>query len=319
MKKNLRTIAIITLATLLLGACSSQENKAAAPLRIGWIDWPGHYPLRLAISKGFFQELGLEIEVIPYSTQAEVNAAVASGMVDGGTMVLNDTLLDDIAEVAQTIMITDNSDGADLVVSSTPIVTSADLIGKRIGTRRGSFGEFFVREMLAQKGISPTDVRFVNIDPEDVPSVLFSQIDVGHTYTNTKISSSSWQQVIFTSKDTPGLIVDVVAMRKNTLEARPDDIRHFVAAWFKAVTYWKQNPEESAKLIAEAIKVEPSTITQDGVKLFDLNDNLLAFRPGSDSISVYFTARKALKFLTDSGFVTNPVNINEALNPSFLK
>jgi NitT/TauT family transport system substrate-binding protein len=320
MKKLLRVFSAIILLSLVLSACSGTQARAKAPLRVGWSLWPGWYPLIIADQKGFFTEQGLEVDIVYYNTGAEVTAAVASGMVDVGFMVLNDMLLDHVADSAKAVMITDNSDGADQIVATSDIVSTGDMLHKRIGARRGSFGEFFVREMLIQKGISPSDVIFVDQTPETMPDALPNIVDMGHTFEPfTSEARAKGYRVIFTSAETPGLIVDVLASRNNIIEGRPEDIKAFINAWFEAVQYWQDNPEESNALIASATGQKPEDISNKGVKLFNHADNLNAFRPGSDTTSVYFTARKAMKFLIDSGLVAHPVDPNEALDASFLQ
>ncbi|MDD1427573.1 hypothetical protein MEO94_24530 [Dolichospermum sp. ST_sed9] len=44
---------------------------------------------------------------------------------------------------------------------------------------------------------------------------------------------------LFTSKQTPGLILDLVAFRGETIRDRPEDIRAFIRGWLQAVKYWE--------------------------------------------------------------------------------
>ena len=310
------------IAAVFLSACSNTSLQADVkpPLRIGWNLWAGYYPLVIAEQKGFFEEQGVDVELILYNTVDEETAALASGMVDGGTATLNDVLLDQIAANVKVVLITDNSDGGDQIVATADILSTEDILHKNIGAQRGSFSELFVREMLLQKGIQPSDVNLVNVDMEHVTDAMPDRISLGHTYEPyTSQALAKGYKVIFSSADTPGLIVDTIAFRRNIIDERPEDIRAFVVAWFEAVHYWEDHPEESNALIAEATGQPVENISLEGVKLFDLDANLNAFKPGTDTTSVYFTARKALKFLVDSGFVADPADINDVLDDSFLR
>lgn len=311
-----------TILSIFLAACSGPAAQAEVkiPLRVGWILWPGFYPLVIAEEKGFFEERGLDVELLLYDTSAEETAALASGMVDGGIVVLNDALLDKIAHNAKVVLITDNSDGGDQIVATSDITSAESIQFKNVGARRGSFGEFFLREMLSQRGIQPSDVTFVNVEPENVADAMPEYISLGHTYEPfTSEALAKGYKVIFSSADTPGLIVDMIAFRRTVIEERPEDVRAFVDAWFEAVQYWEEHPEESNALIAKATGQPVESISLEGVKLFDRADNLNAFKPGTDTTSIYFTARKALKYLVDSGFVAEPADINDVLDDSFLK
>lgn len=310
------------IATFFLNACVGAEPQADVkpPLRVGWVLWPGYYPLVIAEQKGFFEKHGIEVDLILYNTAGEKNAAVASGMVDGGTIALNDALMDAVAKNAKVVLITDNSNGGDQIVATSDITTTEDILHKNVGAKRGSFGEFLLREMLIQKGISSSDVTFINVDPESVPNAMPEFISLGFTYEpSTSEALAKGYKIIFSSADTPGLIVDSIAFHRRTIEERPEDIRAFVAAWFEAVQYWRDYPQESNALIAKELGQTPEEISLEGVKLFDLTANLNAFKPGTDTTSVYFTARKALKFLVDSGLVAEPVDVNDVLDDSFLR
>jgi NitT/TauT family transport system substrate-binding protein len=287
---------------------------------VGWVLWPGYYPLLIAEQKGFFQKHDLEVQLILYSTTGEETAAVTSGMLDGGTVALNDALLDAMAKNVKVVLITDNSDGGDQIVATQDVVTIEDVVQKNIGAKRGSFGEFLVREMLSQKGIPPSEVTFINVDPENVSGAIPQYISLGHTYEPfTAEALAKGYKVIFSSADTPGLLVNAIAFRRKAIEERPEDIKAFIAAWFEAVQYWQDHPEESNELIAKATGQETEDISLEGVKLFDLSANLNAFKPGTDTSSVYYTARKVSKFLLDSGFVAEPVDVNDVLDNSFLR
>ncbi len=321
-KRLLHFLSVFMIAAFLLSACSGvgAQPTAKTPLRVGWILWPGFYPLVIADQKGFFQKHGVEVDPIFYNLSGEETAALASGMLDGGIVALNDALLDDVAKNVKVVLITDNSDGGDQIVATADISTPADIVHKTIGVRRGSYAEFFVREMLSQKGVAPSDVSFISVDPENVSGAMPKYISLGHTYEPfTSQALAKGYKVIFSSADTPGLIVDTIAFRRKTIEDRPEDIKAFVAAWFDAVQYWRQHPDESNALIAKATGQKQEDISLTGVKLFDRAANLNAFKPGTDTSSVYYTARKALKFLIDSGFVAKPSDVNDVLDDSFLR
>jgi NitT/TauT family transport system substrate-binding protein len=320
-KRLLRVFSVFVLAALLLSACSgTQVTVKKTPLRVGWSLWPGWYPLVLADQKGFFKEHGLEIEIVYYNTTSEVTAAMASGMVDGGFMVLNSVLLDTVIEDAKVILITDNSDGADQIVTTADILSADDIRGKRIGVKKGTFGEFFVREMLDQKGILPAEVTFVDVSPEAVPGSIPDKIDLGHTYEPfTSEARAKGYQVIFSSAETPGLIVDIFAFRNHVIQERPEDVKAFIAAWFEALQYWQANPAESNAIIAKATGQKAGDISTEGIKLFDLAANLQAFRAGNDANSIYFTARKAQYFSISAGDISHAHKAEDALDASFLK
>jgi NitT/TauT family transport system substrate-binding protein len=306
--------------TGLLSACAKTPSAVKPPLRVAWSLWPGYYPMAIAVEKGFFEKHGVQVEPVFYSSYGEQAPALASGKIDGAAGVLNDMLLDRVAEKVQVVLIADNSDGSDQIVAAPGILSAADIRGKRIGTVKGTFGEFFAHAMLEQKGILPAEVTFVDVAPEAVPVAISNTIDLGHTYEPyTSQARAKGYTVIFSSAETPGLIVDVFAFRKSVLQERPADAKAFIAAWFEAVQYWQANPAEGNAIIAKATGQKVEEISVEGVKLFGLAANLKAFKAGNDTTSVYFTAQKAQQFLIFTGDISIPVKVEEILNASFLQ
>jgi NitT/TauT family transport system substrate-binding protein len=201
------------------------------------------------------------------------------------------------------------------------IKSVADLKGKRIGTKLGDFGELFVTKILETKGLSTQDVSLVNIEAEAIPAFLKSgEIQAGQTwepYVSQAVKSGA--KVLFTSKQTPGLIPDVIVFHGNVLRDRPQDVKAFIRAWFQAQDYWKANPEESKAIIAKTLNIKPETISIDGIQLSTLQDNLKAFTPGSTTESLYHTAKLYADFYTRTGGLSAAPDIQKLINPSFVQ
>jgi NitT/TauT family transport system substrate-binding protein len=322
-KRFLRLLSALAIASVLLTACSGTVNTTQQnqPLRVSWSLWPGYYPMVIADKKGLFEKHGVQVEPAFYNIYANQASDLSSGMIDGALMTLSDTLFDSISKDIKIVLVLDNSAGADQVVASSEIKSISDLSGKRIGVQSSTVsGVLLIREMLQANGISASDVTFVQVSPENVPASIPGTIDAGYTYepyTSSAIANGS--SVIFSSADAPGVIVDVLAFRKTVIEQRPEDVKAFIAAWFEAQQYWKDNPADGNAIIAEAIGLKPEEISSEGVTLFDLNANLKTFTQGTDNSSIYYTAEQELQFIINSGDITNPVDIKDLLDPSFLK
>jgi NitT/TauT family transport system substrate-binding protein len=201
------------------------------------------------------------------------------------------------------------------------IKSVADLKGKRIGTKLGDFGELFVTKILETKGLSTQDVSLVNIEAGAIPAFLKSgEIQAGQTwepYVSQAVKSGA--KVLFTSKQMPGLIADVIVFQGNVLRDRPQDVKAFIRAWFQAQNYWKANPEESKAIIAKTLNIKPETISIDGIQLSTLQDNLKAFTPGSTTESLYHTAKLYADFYTRTGGLNAAPDIQKLIDPSFVQ
>jgi NitT/TauT family transport system substrate-binding protein len=322
-KRLFRIFTTLLLSIVLLSACTgtNNANKTKGPLRVAWSLWPGYYPMIIAQEKGFFEKHGVQVEPVFYSLYNNQLPDLASSLVDGAVITLSDTMFDSISSSVKVVLVLDNSAGANQIIANSKISRPQDIRGKRIGVSRATVsGLLLVRQMLQSNGIDPSEVTLVEIPPEKVPNALQNTIDLGYTYDPfTSQAITQGGKVIFSSADAPGLIVDVLAMRKEIVEERPEDVKAFVAAWLEAVDYWKSNPAEGNALIAKATGLKPEEVSSAGADLFDLDANQKTFIPGTTFVSLYHTTQSELQFLVNAGDVTKPINVNELIDPTFIK
>jgi len=317
-------VGLLTLSACQGAAPPPATSAPRPPLRFAYDLWPGYYPVMIAQDQGYFKEANLTVEAIKPENTDEALGGFASGKYDFVAVSLADIInLTRTTPDLRFVFASDFSDGGDvaLVPADSAIKTVADLKGKRIGTNLGGFGEIFITAVLENNGLSSSDVTWVNVDASKVPEALKTgQLDLGHTW-EPYVTEAKGQGglALFSSHDTPGLVVDGIAVRGTVAQERPEDVRAFVQAWFKAVAFWKANPTEGAAAAARQLKIAPETISLDGIKLLTLEDNQALFKPGTTSESVYFTAQKNIDFFVKAGTLTAAPDVNKMVDPQFLK
>ncbi|MCI0726705.1 MAG: ABC transporter substrate-binding protein, partial [Chloroflexi bacterium] len=299
-----RFLPFVVLFALWSVACTAapQPTPAASaePLKVSWNLWPGTYPLVIGHERGLFEKHGVRVEPVFIGTSySTIISDFAAGKLDGASFVLGDLLTVAIETDVKAVMVTDTSDGADQVLATADIATPADLRGKSVGANFGTFSELFVRTMLEANGLTINDVNLVDMDGEAVLDGMSGTIQAGHTwepYTSQGIAQG--YHVIFSTADTPGLITNVLAFHTELIEERPEAVRAFVAAWFETIEWWQAHPAEGNAIIAEAAGLKPEEVSTEGVRFLDAADNLLAFAPGTDHTSAYFSAQSYLEFFS---------------------
>lgn len=313
-------VVVIFITSIVLAACGTPAAPSAnkTPLKVSWNLWVGFYPLIIADKNGLFEKHGVQVELVLMNGPQDTMVALSSHAVDGSTGVFTDLIPLANENELHAVMVTDSSDGGDQFVSAADAATVADLKGKRIGTQFGTFSELFVREMLNQNGLALGDVQLVNVPPEQLPGALGNTVDAGHTYEPfTSEAINNGYHVLFSSSDTPGLIVDVVAFRGSVVKERPEDIRAFVAAWAEALAWWQANPAEGNAIIAEATGQKMEDISTTGAHLYSLEDNKKAFdknQPGS----LYDITQKNIDFFSSTGGLSSAPDITQLIDASFL-
>jgi NitT/TauT family transport system substrate-binding protein len=315
-------LAIIIIVALLLVACGTAPAPTAArpPLKVAWALWPGWYPILIAQQQGFFSKHGVSVEPVLYDNYQAIFPDIASGKIDGAVSGLYDLLVPASQVPLKVVMITDNSDGAEGLIATADIQTPADLVNKRIGVSPSSIGEFFTVNLLRQNGLTSADVTLTNVDAESVPAQIPGQIEAGYTWEpHLSQAMANNNHILASTADTPGLVPDVVVFQAQVADQRPEDVRGFIAAWFEAVTWWQDHQTEGNALIAEATNQKADDISTVGVKIFNQADNLSAFAPGTDTTSLFYTGQQQLDYLITTGVFNKAPDLNQLLDPSFLK
>ncbi|MBD1902242.1 ABC transporter substrate-binding protein [Trichocoleus sp. DQ-A3] len=322
----LRFASLFLLSLFLVTACNGRtfitSKPELPPLRIAYNLWPGYFPMEIASEQGFFAEQGVEVEPVYSENYLGVVSDFSAGKYDGIIVTLGGVMSiigknPDIHIVLET----DQSAGADTVVVQRDIKSVVDLKGKRLGVKLGDYGELFVVKMLESNGLTTDDVTLVDIEGEAIPAHIKSgDIQAGQTwYPYTLEAVKAGAQVLFTSKQTPRLIPNVILFRSNVIRDRPGQIKAFVRAWFQAQDYWKANPEASKSLIAKRLKIKPESVSTDNIQLSTLKENLKAFTPGSTEESLYHTAKLYADFSIRTGGLTAAPDIQKLIDPSFVQ
>ncbi|MGF1933871.1 MAG: ABC transporter substrate-binding protein [Nostoc sp. ChiQUE02] len=322
MFKLLRYISIFLITASLVFACHAwaPTQLKRPPLKIPFGYFVGEYPGIIAQEKGFFKAQGVDVELIHKRYIQLEQGNFSAGKYDGvmsslGSFIILSATNPDI----QGVMVVDESTGADVVVAQSQIKTIADLKGKKLGANLGGFSEVFVTEMLKTANLTSDDVNLVKSEASEIPQRLKNNlIQAGHTWEpHLSEAIKLGGHILFTSKQTPGLILDMIVFRSETIRDRPEDVRAFVRGWLQAATYWKANVQEGNAIISKALKIPRNTISLEGVYLTDLGENQKFFQ-SSNPNSIYKTAKIYADFFIRSGNVTRIPELKSLFNSSFL-
>ncbi|MFS0513373.1 ABC transporter substrate-binding protein [Nostoc sp. UIC 10607] len=322
MFKLVRYITIFFITACLLFACHAwaPTELKRPPLKVIFGSFIGEYPGIIAQEKGFFKAQGVDVELIyklsPQLEQANFSAGKYDGMTSAlGSFIILSATNPDI----QGVIVIDESTGADVVVAQSQIKTVAELKGKKLGANLGGFSEFFVTEMLKTANLTSDDVNLVKLEALEIPQHLKNNvIQAGHTWEpHVSKALKLGGHVLFTSKQTPDLILDIIVFRGETIRDRPEDIRGFVRGWLEAASYWKENIQEGNAIVSKVLKIPSNTLSLEGVNLTDLGENKKLFQ-SSNPNSIYKTAKIYADFFIRSGNVTRIPELKSLFNSSFL-
>lgn len=154
------------------------------------------------------------------------------------------------------ILAVDNSNGGDGVVSQKDIAGVGDLKGRTVAFEEGSVSQFFINALLRREGLSQSDVKMVNMTATDA-GVAFTanRVDAAVTWEPhlSQGAATDHGKILVSSAETPGLIVDVVAVLDSTAVAHEAELKGFVRAWQRALDFIQSNPDEAYQIMADGV------------------------------------------------------------------
>jgi len=322
----LKCLALLLASFLVITACKGTTSVTPKtdqpPLKVVYSLWAGYFPLVIAQEKGFFEQQGVKVESLYTDSYLNSVSSFSASKADGLATTLG-SIMSIIGKEPdlQIPLITDESAGADVVVAQNKIKSIADLKGKRIAAKVGDFGELLITHMLQKSNLTTDDVNLLSLEPESVPKRLQTgDIQAGHTwFPYTLEATKAGAKILFSSNQTPGLIPGLFVFRSKVLRDRPDEIKAFIRGWFQAQDYWQTNPEESKQLIAKKLNLKPEEISTEGIRLYQLKDNLAGFTQGSTTASLYHTAKLYSDFFIQKGGLSTAPDIQKLIVPSFVE
>jgi NitT/TauT family transport system substrate-binding protein len=269
---------VLLVAAVILGlaSCSSYEP----PLRIALIRWPPFEFLHLAQEKGYFAEEGVEVRLIEFVAVNDTQRAFEHDKIDGGTFSLFQVLQnrDQLTRKMQIPLVIDFSDGADVLMARPQIADVRSLRGHRVGATLSPLDIFFLTRALEKQGMSLQDVSLVYVRQGDMAEALRDgKVDAIASYppNTTEIANAGIAHPIFSSSRIPGEIVDVLALDEAVVRKRPDDVAGVIRAFYRAVRFAQEHPEEAWQIMSARERVSPEEFRdalQAGITLVPLAD-----------------------------------------------
>lgn len=314
----------LAFATVLASACTRSEASPTTrelPLQVGLDLWAGYYPALLAEQLGYFRDAQVAVELsIPEDTD-QLLVDFAAGSLDGIGVATGDTI--NVVEAnpdARIILFSDLSNGADVVLGLPPVNVPEDLRGRVVGTNLGGFGELLVRQMLDQHGVRPSEVKVVNVDASRaVDRLLSGELAAVHTWEPyASRARALGAEVLYSSRDADGLILDGFIFSGETLRAHPTAVRRFVSAWFRAVEHWRTHPDEDNALLAKRLAAPTGSVSLEGIHLFDPAEERRLFESGSTNRSARHVLQRFVDYFLSRGTLSAVPDLDRLLDRQFL-
>ena len=306
-------------------AAMSISAHAAQPLKIGYSDWPGWVAWQVAIDKGWFKEAGVPVTFEWFDYSASMDA-FSAGKIDAVTMTNGDALVTGAAGGKSVmIMLTDYSNGNDMIIGRPGVRSIKDLKGKKVAVEMGFVEHLLLLNGLKKAGMTESDITLVNAKTNEMPQMLASG-DVAAVGAWQPIAGQTMKSVpgakpIYTSADEPGLIYDVLAVNPGSAKQRRADWVKVVKVWDRVVSYINdpKTQPDAVKIMAARVGVSPETYLPllKGTKLLSLDDAKKIYVKGEGFKTLYGSSKIADEFNVANDVYKKAQDLNSYLDASF--
>jgi len=258
-----------------LGAMALAGTVASAtdlkPIRLMYQTTTFGAPIIVALEKGWYEQalnkVGYTLKTNTATFGPPIVEAMAAGQVDIGELGVAPHVVAVARGLPIKAVVTTNIAGESVMVSKdSPINSIKDLKGKKIAIpAKGTMQDFIIRRALAQNGLTPADVTWIELSPADMStSLLRRQIDAGVLWEpwtarlllNGGRMLESGQQ-IWPDHDNQLISVTTAAIRDDE-----PAVRAFVEQTVRGLQYVMDHPDESITITAQHLGLDREVVAK---------------------------------------------------------
>ena len=298
MKKFLTLLLLLALPiSFALSGCGNETKTPDAPAKVslGLLRLTSSAPLFLAMEKGYFREVGIEIEPVWFDAAQPIAVAAASSDIDVGATGITAGLYNMAAKGQAIRLVADKGreqkgfPSSALLASTAPGAPASidDLRGKRIGlTQRGSTYEYMLGRLLETRGLSLDDVTLVPLgklsaviaalESRQIDACILNEPNVTHVQKSGSGRLITQIGDIIPYQTSAVFYSPKFQKRKDIADRFLTAYQRACRAYYKAVVE-KEDPETLATLVAVIAKYTnaPEDDIRAALPYIDKDGNLL--------------------------------------------
>ena len=321
--KRIFLVFILTIS-LVLTACQPPRSTDLRTITFNLTYVPNvqFAPFYVAIEKAFFEEEGLEVDLV-YGNEADMVALVGSNhqqfMVASGEQILL-SREQGLPVVSVATWYKDYPVGV-AALKESGITTPEDLRGKRIGLP-GLYGANYIgMEALAgQTGLQTGDYSLVSIGFTQVESLVSNTVDAVVVYLANEpvqLRERGYEIDVIAVRDYIDLIGNCLVTNETTMQNDPELVRSVVRAFLKALTYSAENPDETfaiSQLYVENLTEETAPIQR---KVLEQSIAIWQVEPETE-LEQAASWQNMMQVLLDIGLMKNAISLDGVYSNDFL-
>ena len=280
MKKK---VLAAVLAASLLGRPGAVYADEAQDVTMAFCTWTGYAPMFIAREQGYFEEAGINMDIQVIEDESTYAALITTGNVQF-LATAQDPNIKMYANGADSrfLLTMDSSNGADGLVATADIETLDDLAGKKLALDKSASSYYFFLTALEQgSSLTEDDIDVVDMGDTTEAGLAFMSgtVDAAIMWEpelSEAIETVEGAHAIVTSADYPNTIMDSLVVNTKYAEENPEVVEAVTEAWYKAIDFLNENPEEAYEMMAsgfEEVTAEDVASDVQGLEFYGREEN----------------------------------------------
>ena len=328
MKKNhmFSKLLFLSCSALLFAACGSADSATDSSTASADGDLPDKVIIAtlempndegIAKAEGYFEdEMGVLIEIVQFENGKAINQAMVSGAVDFGLTGSGSAVLGIASGIPiEMIWIHETLGSVEALAAKNALNATSleDLKGKNIGVPFASTAHYSLLRAITASGFEETDFALIDLQPSDLFAAWQrGDIDAAYIWEPTLSELLADGNIVLHSGDVAEMgymTANVEIVRSEFGEAYPEIVEKYIACIDKAVTLYREDPEQAIAIIAEQLNIteESAKLQMEGQNWISAEEQLDAANLGtSDAVGAMAATMFDMgQFYLDQGNITD--------------
>lgn len=331
MKKKLAALVALGLSSVLfLSGCGTKQDKAEenglekVRVILDWTPNTNHTGFYVAKELGYYEDLGLDVEIIQPSEGSSLQL-ISAGKGDFAVSYQEDLTYaktsDDPLPVKAIAAIIQHNTSGFASPKEKNIETVKDFEGKVYGGFGGPSERAILQAVMEKNGADFSKLTTVDVGSEDFFIATKNNIDFewtfeGWTNVSAKLRNFDINYIPLRELDERlDYYTPIIAASEKVLAEKADMVSKFMEATTKGYEYAITNPEESAKILVKAVPEIDEQLAIESQKFLADEYKADASRWGEMKDSVW---NNYTQFLLENNLIKENLEASEAYTNEFL-
>jgi NitT/TauT family transport system substrate-binding protein len=323
-----RFLIIFLLFSLLVVGCSSHPAGKSGRIELTEIRLPMGYvpnvqyaPFYVAAQKGYFRQVGLEVQ-FDYASETDGVALVGSNEIPFSLVSGEQVLLARAQGLPVVYVLAwwQNYPVGIATMKTSGITKPADLRGKKIGLP-GLFGASYVglRALLSAGGLTESDVTLDSIGYNQVEALVSGRDDAVVIYVNNEpiqLEHKGYPVDVMRVADYVVLASNGLLTNETTIANNPNLVRDMLQAVMRGITFTLEHSDEAYQICEDYVEGLASANQTVQKEIF--NTSLEFWKTDRIGYSQPSSWENMQKVLLDIGMLTSPLDLSKAYTNDFV-